>query len=105
MKISNKATLNFLKKVMIVYAITCILVLLFTDVFLETTSTFTYITGSTLLLGFIFYYYFEILLSNRILNIQKDISFYISLGAVVYFMTTTPFSSILLILQKKATNI
>lgn len=88
--IRNRRTSKVLGKVITVYAIASILVLIFTDVFLKTISTFTYITGSILLLGFIFYYYFEILLSNRILNIKRDISFYISIGAVVYFLTTTP---------------
>ncbi|MCM4159806.1 hypothetical protein FHG64_15770 [Antarcticibacterium flavum] len=88
--IRNKKTSDFLKKLIIIYAFACILFLVFTDVFFRTTSTFTYLTGSVLLLAVIFYYYFEILLSNRILNIKRDISFYISLGAVVHFLTTTP---------------
>lgn len=88
--IDNKKTSNFLKKIIAAYAIASILFLIFTDVFLLTTSTFSYVAGSILLLAVIFYYYFEILLSDRILNIKRDISFYISLGAVVHFLTTTP---------------
>ncbi|HSI68928.1 MAG TPA: hypothetical protein VK941_01760 [Gillisia sp.] len=88
--IRNKRVNRVMKLSVIAYTIASIMVLLFTDVYLNTTSTFTYVTGSILLLGFIFYYYFEILLSYRILNIKRDISFYISIGAVVYFLTTTP---------------
>lgn len=88
--IHNEKVSELLKKLIGVYAAACILVLIFTDVFFNTISTFTYVTGSILLLALIFYYYFEILLSNRILNIKRDISFYISLGAVVHFLTTTP---------------
>lgn len=88
--ILNKRIRKVLKIIIITYSIASILVLLFTDVILKTTSTFTYVLGSVLLLGFIFYYYFEVLLSNRILKIKRDISFYISIGAVVHFLTTTP---------------
>lgn len=88
--IGNKSLSKILKKVVITYAIASVLVLIFTDVYLLTTSTFTYLVGSILLLGFIFYYYFEMLLSNRILKIKRDISFFISIGAVVYFLATTP---------------
>lgn len=88
--IQNERVSKFLKKIIIVYAIASALILMFTDVYLETTSTFTYVTGSILLLAFIFYYYFEMLLSERILQIKRDISFFISIGAVVHFLTTTP---------------
>ncbi|SFN59534.1 hypothetical protein SAMN05660413_01785, partial [Salegentibacter flavus] len=53
-------------------------------------SVVTYLTGTFLLLGVIFYYYFEILLSSKILFIKREISFYISFITLIYFLTTTP---------------
>lgn len=81
---------NIVNKGLILYVIICIANLTFSDVFLRSNSAVTYLFGSIFLVGVIFYYYFEILLSSKILNIKREISFYISFPALLYFLTTTP---------------
>ncbi|SHF87819.1 hypothetical protein SAMN05444483_10372 [Salegentibacter echinorum] len=88
--ISNKKIKNIIHISLILYVITCILNLIFSDVFFESHSIVTYITGSFLLVVVIFYYYLEILLSSKILSIKREISFYISFMALLFFLTSTP---------------
>ena len=89
-QISNNETRKFIDKALFLYVVICIANLIFSDVFLQSNSVVTYLLGSLFLLGIIFYYYFEILLSSKILNIKREISFYISFSALLYFLTTTP---------------
>ncbi|TDN87610.1 hypothetical protein DET49_11158 [Salegentibacter sp. 24] len=88
--ISNNKTRKFIDKALLLYVIICIINLIFSDVILQSNSVVTYLLGSFFLLGVIFYYYFEILLSSKILNIKREISFYISFPALLFFLTTTP---------------
>lgn len=88
--ISRKKIRKLIDKVLLLYVIICIANLIFSDVFLQSNSVVTYLLGSFILLGVIFYYYFEILLSSKILNIKRKISFYISFPALLFFLTTTP---------------
>ncbi|MDT0651868.1 hypothetical protein [Autumnicola edwardsiae] len=88
--ISNRKVDEFINKGLGLYIIICIANLIFSDVFLKSNSAVTYILGSFLLVGVIFCYYFEILLSPKILNIKREISFFISFPALLYFLCTTP---------------
>ncbi|PKD16667.1 hypothetical protein APR41_07620 [Salegentibacter salinarum] len=88
--ISNNKTTQLIDKALLLYVIICIANLIFSDVFFKSNSVVTYLLGSFFLLGVIFYYYFEILLSPKILNIKREISFYISFAALLYFLTTSP---------------
>lgn len=88
--ISNEKTGKLIDKLLIVYVLICIVNLMVSDVFFQSNSAVTYILGSIFLLGVIFYYYFEILLSSKILIIKREISFYISFAALLYFLCTTP---------------
>lgn len=88
--ISNEKTSKFVNKILILYAVICSVNLIFSDVFFQSNSVVTYVLGTLFLLGVIFYFYFEILLSSKILSIKREISFYISFAALLYFLTTTP---------------
>ncbi|HKL36868.1 MAG TPA: hypothetical protein VJ899_11310 [Salegentibacter sp.] len=88
--ISNKKIRQIIHSGLIFYTIICIGNLIFSDVFFQSNSVVTYLLGSFFLLGVIFYYYYEILLSSKILNIKREISFYISFPALLFFLTTTP---------------
>ncbi len=88
--ISNKKIRQIINRGLILYVIICIANLIFSDVFFKSHSVVTYLTGTFLLLGVIFYYYFEILLSSKILSIKREISFYISFVALLFFLTSTP---------------
>ncbi|SFN59557.1 hypothetical protein SAMN05660413_01786, partial [Salegentibacter flavus] len=63
--ISNKKIRQIINRGLILYVIICIANLIFSDVFFKSHSVVTYLTGTFLLLGVIFYYYFEILLSSK----------------------------------------
>ncbi len=88
--IYNKKLRSIINVGLILYVVICIVNLIFSDVFFQSHATVTIIMGSFFLTGVIFYYYFEILLSPKILNIKKEISFYISFPALLHFLTTTP---------------
>ena len=88
--ISNRKIRQVVNTSLIFYTIICVINLIFSDVFFKSHSVVTYILGNFLLLGVIFYYYFEVLLSSKILNIKREISFYISFPALLFFLTTTP---------------
>ena len=90
LNISNKRIKNIINKGLILYVVICIANLVFSDVLFRSHSSLTYLGGSFFLLGVIFCYYFEILLSNKILSIKKEISFYISIITLLYFLTTAP---------------
>ena len=88
--ISNIKIRQLIDKALFSYGVICIFNLIFSDVFFKSYSLVTNILGNLLLVGVIFYYYFEILLSSKILNIKREISFYISFPALLFFLTTTP---------------
>lgn len=88
--VSNDKIRDIINKGLILYVIICIANLIFSDIFFKSHSAVTYMLGSFFLLGVIFYYYFEILLSSKILNIKREISFYISFPALLHFLTTAP---------------
>lgn len=88
--LSNKKISMLINKFLILFVIICIANLIFSDVFFQSQSVVTYLLGSFLLLKVILYYYYEILLSSKILNIKREISFFISFVALIYFLCTTP---------------
>lgn len=88
--VSNDKIRDIINKGLILYVIISIANLIFSDIFFQSHSAVTYMLGSFFLLGVIFYYYFEILLSSKILNIKREISFYISFPALLHFLTTAP---------------
>lgn len=89
-KLSDKRIKNIINKLLILYVVICITNLVFSDVFFRSHSALTYLGGSIFLLGVIFYFYFEILLSDKILSIKRELSFYISIITLLYFLTTAP---------------
>tara|TARA_B100000929_G_C15491749_1_gene414681 strand:+ start:363 stop:1103 length:741 start_codon:yes stop_codon:yes gene_type:complete len=88
--ISNQKIKQIIKIGLIFYVIICVFNLIFSDVFFKSNSIVTYLLGSLFLVGVIFYYYFEVLLSDKILSIKSEISFFISFPALLFFLTTTP---------------
>ena len=64
--------------------------LLLSGVYFNGISKFTYIIGSILLLIAILVYYFELLQSDNILRFSQSLTFYISVGLLIYYLTMTP---------------
>lgn len=90
MQLHNLKLIKIINISLILYLISCTLNLIFSNDYFTTNSPFTFVFGSLFLLIVIFLYYFEVLMSSRILNITKEISFYISIGAVIFYLCTTP---------------
>jgi hypothetical protein len=57
-------------------------------------------SGSILVSLVLVLFFREMLVSNKILNYKKDLSFWISFGLLVYYLGTTPVASLLNFLSK-----
>ncbi|GHA29608.1 hypothetical protein GCM10007103_08550 [Salinimicrobium marinum] len=88
--LSRKHFVKILNISLSVYLLVTVLNLLFTDVFFVTNSALTYLGGTLLLLVAIFMYYYELLTSSRILEIKREVSFYISVGALFFYLIVSP---------------
>ncbi|WP_374958015.1 hypothetical protein [Gilvibacter sp.] len=81
---------SIIKLVIIVFMIGALVNLLLSGVYFNGISKFTYIIGSILLLIAILVYYFELLRSDNILRFSQSLTFYISVGLLIYYLTMTP---------------
>lgn len=73
-----------------VFIITSILNLLFSGVFFNALSSYSMIFGVLLILISIFFYFYEVLRSDRVLNFGRDLVFYVALGTMVLHLMVTP---------------
>ena len=64
--------------------------LILSDVFFKEDSVFTAIAGTLLLLLVNVLFYFDLLKSNQILNLKKQLPIYISVGVLVFYLCVTP---------------
>ncbi|MBW1297372.1 hypothetical protein [Aquimarina litoralis] len=62
----------------------------FSNEFYEGIVSLNFIFGSILLLLLVILYFFQLLMSDKILDFYKMMTFYISVGILVYHLTTTP---------------
>lgn len=90
LQLRNAKLIKMIDVLMIIYLIGCITNLIFSNDFFTTNSPFTFVLGSLFLLNVIFLYYFKVLKSSKLLIITKEISFYISIGTVIFYLCTTP---------------
>lgn len=72
------------------FVFTAILNLIFSDIFFIAFSGYTHIIGTIILILCISAYYYELLTSDRILNFHTSIEFYISIGALIFHVVSTP---------------
>ncbi len=81
---------NFLKLMGGFYLVSTILNLIISDVFFISVSLYTYLFGTFLILLSVGFYFFEILQSDEILNFNKSIYFYISIGTMIFHLVVCP---------------
>lgn len=86
----GKKAHQVVKVALIIYLVINIIFLIFSGTFLESFSVMSYFLGSLLILAIVSYYYLEILQSDKILLIKKEIGFYISFIAIIFYLTCTP---------------
>jgi len=63
---------------------------IYSDIFFKAFSSYTTISGSFILLFCIGSFYYEMLLSDKILYFYKNLPFYISIGAMLWHLSITP---------------
>jgi len=63
---------------------------IYSDIFFKAFSSYTNISGSLLLLICIGSFYYEMLISDKILNFYKNLPFYISIGLMLWHLSITP---------------
>ncbi len=86
----NKKRKRSITKLIFLYIISSIIYLMFSGAFFKTDSEFSLITGSLILLLVIIQFYFDILRSDKIINLKKFLPIYISIGVLVYNLCITP---------------
>jgi hypothetical protein len=59
-------------------------------------------SGSILMSVILFLFFRELLVSNKIVNYKRDLSFWISFGLLVYYLGSTPAVSLLNFLSKSS---
>jgi uncharacterized membrane protein len=79
-----------MKIAVIAFIVAAITNFFISDVFFNLISKFTMIAGSILILISILLYYFELLRGDSLLQFNKSITFYISVGLLVYYLSMTP---------------
>jgi len=62
----------------------------FSNEFYDGIVSLNFIFGSILILFLVILYFFQLLMSDKILDFYKMMTFYISVGVLVYHLTTTP---------------
>lgn len=72
------------------YVISAIGYLLLTDIYFIETSQFSIIVGTLLLFVVIILFYFQLLKSDKILNLKYFLPFYISIGVLIFNLCITP---------------
>lgn len=76
----------------VLFAITSILNLVFSGVFFQSYSAYTTITGTAILLLIIAAYYHGLLSSDKVLSFHFNLAFYISVGILMFHLVVTPLS-------------
>ena len=72
------------------YFFSSLLNLFVSDVYFDSYASYTFIVGTVFVFISVAFYYYEILQSDRILDFHRSISFYISIGALVFHLVVTP---------------
>ncbi len=74
----------------IIYLIIGILNLIINDEFYYSTAIFTEIAGTFLLFSSIIFFYFNLLNSDKLLNLKHYLPLYLSVGVLIYSLCVTP---------------
>lgn len=90
-KLSRTRFRNILKVLIVAFIITAVLNLFLSNVLFTSLSAYTTLLGTFLILLSIIEYYDELLRSDKILNISKDMSFFISVIILIFHLVLTPF--------------
>lgn len=87
----SKASRLFLTRLSIFFLMFSIGEIIFSKGFFIRAMPFTDVLGTLLIFVSIGIYYLELLKSDQILLVHKTLPFYVSVGALIFHLTTTPF--------------
>jgi len=88
--LNSDKTIKILNGLSVVYAIGSVIYLFVKGGFFEAYSLFTLLAGTALVLLSIFLYYYEIIKGDNLLEINKSLPFYVSLGALFFHICSAP---------------
>ncbi len=88
--LTSKNSITLLNRFSIVFFLVSILEIIFFDGFFTGSMAITNIFGTLLVFLSISFYYLELLKSDQILQVQKSLPFYVSVGALIFHLCTTP---------------
>lgn len=86
----SKIYKNIIKYAIVTFTIITITDFIFGGIFFIGYSQFMNLSGLILIVMVLIMYYYEILKSDRILNITHKLPFYISIGVLLYYLSVTP---------------
>ena len=86
----NYSFKRILRIALILYVIFWVVNLIYDNLLFEVSSLYNGLVGSIFLLMAIILFYFDLLKSDRVLNIKKYLPIYVSLGVLVFSLCTTP---------------
>lgn len=89
--LSNRKSVALLNFLSIVFFVISILEIAFSKGFFTGFMNITNIVGTLLVFLSIAFYYLELLKSDQILQVHKSLPFYVSVGALIFHLCTTPF--------------
>ncbi|MGA9588993.1 MAG: hypothetical protein WBV11_04105 [Salegentibacter sp.] len=81
---------KILKRLLILYIITSIISFFIEGNFMTAMSSYTSMSGTVVLAVIIGAYYYEMLTSEKILQVFSSLAFYVSIAAVVWHLVVTP---------------
>ena len=73
-----------------IFVVTSIINLIFSDVFFVTYSAYTFFFGILLLFMSVSFYYYELMISNKLLQIKKSVPFYVSISFLLFNLICMP---------------
>ena len=88
--LSTKKSIKILNFVLIIFFVVSILEIIFTKEFFLKFLPISNILGTLFVFLSIAFYYLELLKSDQILLVQKSLPFYVSVGALIFHLCTTP---------------
>lgn len=88
--LTSKTSRTVLKILTGIYILISVSVFFILDVFSGGYSKFSFFSGVLILLLSVFMYYYELLFTDKILSLKYNLSFYLSVGLILFYVCLTP---------------
>jgi hypothetical protein len=90
--IKSKNWKLILKFLLIAFIVSSVLNLIFSDVLFEEDSKYVNLGGTFLIFFAVILFYFDLLKSDRLLNLKRFLPLYVSIGVMIFYLCVTPLS-------------